>query len=228
MWCWKSLKTYFENSWKVLKIYFGKRWSSLLIIKWLNCNFYFCLPVISVGAEAGGPAVQTQHLRGIRTGQLRRPVHQRAHPAHAWRRVTNRFLPSPQLTCPIVWTCPSHASRLVFRDVVRKIDQSEFEGFEYINPLLMSAEECVWETLHLSPWTPPTCKHTLTHTLTPTTRVYAASPCCMRDDPATSFFSEGLTCTSRALCFCQNQSHSAIYNHLSLSLPCFLDIFYII
>uniref|UniRef100_A0A672HDR9 protein kinase C n=1 Tax=Salarias fasciatus TaxID=181472 RepID=A0A672HDR9_SALFA len=29
------------------------------------------------------------------------------------------------------------------RDVVKKIDQSEFEGFEYINPLLMSAEECV-------------------------------------------------------------------------------------
>ncbi|XP_018409263.1 PREDICTED: protein kinase C iota type isoform X2 [Nanorana parkeri] len=28
-------------------------------------------------------------------------------------------------------------------DAVRKIDQSEFEGFEYINPLLMSAEECV-------------------------------------------------------------------------------------
>ncbi|XP_075058209.1 protein kinase C iota type [Mixophyes fleayi] len=28
-------------------------------------------------------------------------------------------------------------------DVMRKIDQSEFEGFEYINPLLMSAEECV-------------------------------------------------------------------------------------
>uniref|UniRef100_A0A2K6EV59 protein kinase C n=1 Tax=Propithecus coquereli TaxID=379532 RepID=A0A2K6EV59_PROCO len=28
-------------------------------------------------------------------------------------------------------------------DIVRKIDQSEFEGFEYINPLLMSAEECV-------------------------------------------------------------------------------------
>ncbi|KAF3827298.1 hypothetical protein GH733_002784, partial [Mirounga leonina] len=26
-------------------------------------------------------------------------------------------------------------------DIVRKIDQSEFEGFEYINPLLMSAEE---------------------------------------------------------------------------------------
>uniref|UniRef100_A0A8D2JKH0 Protein kinase domain-containing protein n=1 Tax=Sciurus vulgaris TaxID=55149 RepID=A0A8D2JKH0_SCIVU len=28
-------------------------------------------------------------------------------------------------------------------DIVRKTDQSEFEGFEYINPLLMSAEECV-------------------------------------------------------------------------------------
>uniref|UniRef100_A0A3B3TFQ4 Protein kinase C n=1 Tax=Paramormyrops kingsleyae TaxID=1676925 RepID=A0A3B3TFQ4_9TELE len=28
-------------------------------------------------------------------------------------------------------------------DTLRKIDQSEFEGFEYINPLLMSAEECV-------------------------------------------------------------------------------------
>ncbi|KAI1236000.1 hypothetical protein IHE44_0002094 [Lamprotornis superbus] len=27
-------------------------------------------------------------------------------------------------------------------DIVKKIDQSEFEGFEYINPLLMSAEEC--------------------------------------------------------------------------------------
>uniref|UniRef100_A0A8C6UYL5 protein kinase C n=1 Tax=Neogobius melanostomus TaxID=47308 RepID=A0A8C6UYL5_9GOBI len=27
--------------------------------------------------------------------------------------------------------------------VVKKIDQSEFEGFDYLNPLLMSAEECV-------------------------------------------------------------------------------------
>lgn len=33
-------------------------------------------------------------------------------------------------------------------DIVRKIDQSEFEGFEYINPLLMSAEECVWSSFH--------------------------------------------------------------------------------
>lgn len=31
--------------------------------------------VISAGAEAGGPSIQAQHLRGIRTGQLRRPVH---------------------------------------------------------------------------------------------------------------------------------------------------------
>lgn len=37
-------------------------------------------------------------------------------------------------------------------DIVKKIDQSEFEGFEYINPLLMSAEECVW-ILHF--WTVP-------------------------------------------------------------------------
>lgn len=27
--------------------------------------------------------------------------------------------------------------------VIGKIDQSEFEGFEYVNPLLMSLEDCV-------------------------------------------------------------------------------------
>jgi hypothetical protein len=27
--------------------------------------------------------------------------------------------------------------------VIEKIDQSEFEGFEYVNPLLMSLEDCV-------------------------------------------------------------------------------------
>jgi len=27
--------------------------------------------------------------------------------------------------------------------MISKIDQSEFEGFEYVNPLLMSSEECV-------------------------------------------------------------------------------------
>lgn len=48
----------------------------------------FDFPVISAGAEAGSPTIQTQHLRGIRTGQLRRPVHQWAHPAHARWRVT--------------------------------------------------------------------------------------------------------------------------------------------
>lgn len=27
--------------------------------------------------------------------------------------------------------------------IIEKIDQSEFEGFEYVNPLLMSLEDCV-------------------------------------------------------------------------------------
>lgn len=34
--------------------------------------------------------------------------------------------------------------RCIFcRRVIDKIDQSEFEGFEYVNPLLMSLEDCV-------------------------------------------------------------------------------------
>ena len=32
-----------------------------------------------------------------------------------------------------------------FRRVIEKIDQTEFEGFEYVNPLLMSLEDCVWQ-----------------------------------------------------------------------------------
>lgn len=27
--------------------------------------------------------------------------------------------------------------------IIEKIDQTEFEGFEYVNPLLMSLEDCV-------------------------------------------------------------------------------------
>ena len=29
------------------------------------------------------------------------------------------------------------------RKTIEKIDQSEFDGFEYVNPLLMSMEDCV-------------------------------------------------------------------------------------
>lgn len=29
------------------------------------------------------------------------------------------------------------------RRIIEKIDQTEFEGFEYVNPLLMSLEDCV-------------------------------------------------------------------------------------
>ncbi len=35
------------------------------------------------------------------------------------------------------------ALTLIFRATIEKIDQSEFEGFEYINPLLMSREDSV-------------------------------------------------------------------------------------
>ena len=30
-----------------------------------------------------------------------------------------------------------------FRSIIAKIDQTEFDGFEYVNPLLMSAEDKV-------------------------------------------------------------------------------------
>lgn len=69
-------------------------------------------------------------------------------------------------------------------DVVKKIDQSEFEGFEYINPLLMSAEECVWGTPCLCPHAPPTHTHPCT--------CYVASQCLqaawLQENPATSTF----------------------------------------
>ena len=39
---------------------------------------------------------------------------------------------------------------LCCRKVIDKIDQSEFEGFEYVNPLLMSQEDCVWDVMWLS------------------------------------------------------------------------------
>lgn len=56
-----------------------------------------CFAVVSAGAEADGSSFQAQHLRGIRIGQLWRPVHQRAHSAHSGR-----------------WVSP-HPSRSLFR-----------------------------------------------------------------------------------------------------------------
>lgn len=129
--------------------------------------------VISAGAEAGGASFQAQHLRRIRIGQLRRPVHQRAHPAHTWWWVSSHFILS--LFHPIIiymsfsinWCYLKELTQFSFvrcSDVVKKIDQSEFEGFEYINPLLMSAEECVWETRRLCSHTHH--PHTHTHSCT--------------------------------------------------------------
>ena len=41
--------------------------------------------------------------------------------------------------------CVQDANRSVyfFRKTIADIDQSEFDGFEYVNPLLMSMEDCV-------------------------------------------------------------------------------------
>lgn len=43
---------------------------------------------------------------------------------------------APRVSC-ITSSLPAH------RDAIKRIDQSEFEGFEYINPLLLSTEESV-------------------------------------------------------------------------------------
>lgn len=82
-----------------------------------------------------------------------------------------------------------------FSDVVKKIDQSEFEGFEYINPLLMSAEECVWGTPCLCPHAPPT--HTPMHVL----RGVSVSSSCMvtREPGDIHLLFEGRTCTVERL-----------------------------
>ena len=38
-----------------------------------------------------------------------------------------------------------YSYKKIFRKQIEKIDQSEFDGFEYVNPLLMSLEDCVWQ-----------------------------------------------------------------------------------
>lgn len=37
---------------------------------------------------------------------------------------------------------------LFYSRIIEQIDQSEFEGFEYVNPLLMSLEDCVWHNVN--------------------------------------------------------------------------------
>ncbi len=106
-------------------------------------------------------------------------------------------------------------------DVVKKIDQSEFEGFEYINPLLMSAEECVWGTRRL-------CSHTH-HPHTHSCTCYVASQCpqaaWLQDKPTTSTFCSRAAHAQWNAYLPKPVSHSAIYNHMPLSLPSFLIIF---
>ena len=52
--------------------------------------------------------------------------------------------------------CAQDANRSVyfFRKTIADIDQSEFDGFEYVNPLLMSMEDCVWSA-QKGHWTSP-------------------------------------------------------------------------
>lgn len=109
--------------------------------------------------------------------------------------------------------------------MVKKIDQSEFEGFEYINPLLMSAEECVWGMWQLYRRAHThTCIHTHSHSCT----CYMVSRC-----PRAAWLWDSLMTSTRSGAAHAQQNaylpkpvwHSAIYNHLPLSLPSFLIIF---
>lgn len=109
--------------------------------------------------------------------------------------------------------------------MVKKIDQSEFEGFEYINPLLMSAEECVWGMWQLYRRVHThTCIHTHSHSCT----CYVVSQC-----PRAAWLWDSLMTSTRSGAAHAQQNaylpkpvwHSAIYNHLPLSLPSFLIIF---
>jgi len=52
------------------------------------------------------------------------------------------LITSRKLLSPNKIECNIHHKK-IFRKQIEKIDQSEFDGFEYVNPLLMSLEDCV-------------------------------------------------------------------------------------
>jgi hypothetical protein len=86
-------------------------------------------------AETDPAPVPTPSRFRQRPGQLPSRIYRRTRTSHPRRSVSSRS------DRPIKNNL--NVSVSIFRHVIEKIDQSEFEGFEYVNPLLMSLEDCV-------------------------------------------------------------------------------------